>query len=101
MVGAIFVGRDIVAVRPCAEVRRFLRHIIAAPALPDTGTASPRTAFAFGYSGHTQRTTLGCIPTLYQCSFVLAAAPTVFSPYIPLCKKAALRSPSDGTIIAR
>ena len=53
-------------------------------ALPDTGTPSPRTAFAFGYSGHTQRMILGCISTLYQCSCVLAAAPTVFSPYIPL-----------------
>ena len=54
------------------------------PSLPDMGTPSPRTAFAFGYSGHTQRTTLGCISTLYQCYCVLAAAPTVFSPYIPL-----------------
>ena len=74
---------------------------IFAPSLPDTGIPSPRTAFAFGYSGHTQRRILECISTLYQCSCVLAAAPTVFSPYIPLCKKAALRSPSDGTIIAR
>lgn len=84
VVGAIFVGRDIVAVRPCAEVRRFLRHIIAAPSLPDTGIPLPRTAFYFVivlalFAGG------GCVYPLYRL-------------HIHSTQKAPLRKPSFNDI---
>ena len=53
-------------------------------AVPDTGTPSLRTAFYPCHSACTLYRWRVCVSTLYQCYCVLAAVPTVFSPYIPL-----------------